>query len=179
MEGRTVMSWIPPQQSWENKMALIRLHRLTGSYKSVSIWHKTPFSRRISNTTYLHVKVWVCQSDQIFAVILHLSSAEVSGENLDMSVTEKKKKLSVYPKYFKKYDLANSVDLNKDKTALNIATNPSYQNNSREESTWSKLLSFLTLVLLNPDIPCLCKQCRSRSVGFFRSQLIWICTVCH
>ena len=22
-------------------------------------------------------------------------------------------------------------------------------------------------------------QCRSRSVGFFRSQLIWICTVCH
>ena len=24
----------------------------------------------------------------------------------------------------------------------------------------------LTLVLLNPDIPCLCKQCRSRSVGF-------------
>ena len=37
----------------------------------------------------------------------------------------------------------------------------------------------LTLVLLNPNIPCLCKQCRSRSVGFFRSQLIWICTVCH
>ena len=30
----------------------------------------------------------------------------------------------------------------------------------------------LTLVLLNPDIPCLCKQCRSRSVGFWRSQLI-------
>ena len=26
---------------------------------------------------------------------------------------------------------------------------------------------------------CLCKQCRSRSVGFWRSQLIWICTVCH
>ena len=37
----------------------------------------------------------------------------------------------------------------------------------------------LTLVLLNPDIPCICKQCRSRSVGFWRSQLIWICTVCH
>ena len=30
-----------------------------------------------------------------------------------------------------------------------------------------------------PDIPCLCKQCRSRSVGFWISQLIWICTVCH
>ena len=24
----------------------------------------------------------------------------------------------------------------------------------------------LTLVLLNPDMSCLCKQCRSRSVGF-------------
>ena len=36
--------------------------------------------------------------------------------------------------------------------------------------TASGLLCFglfsLTLVLLNPDIPCLCKQCRSRSVGF-------------
>ena len=37
---------------------------------------------------------------------------------------------------------------------------------------------------LNPflaehDMPCLSKQCRSRSVGFWRSQLIWICTVCH
>ena len=37
----------------------------------------------------------------------------------------------------------------------------------------------LTLALLNLDIPCICKQCRSRSVGFWRSQLIWICTVCH
>ena len=24
-----------------------------------------------------------------------------------------------------------------------------------------------------------CKQCRSRSVGFWRNQMIWICTVCH
>ena len=30
----------------------------------------------------------------------------------------------------------------------------------------SQLESLLTLVLLNSDIPCLCKQCRSRSVGF-------------
>ena len=35
-----------------------------------------------------------------------------------------------------------------------------------------------TLLLFNPcpadpDIPCICKQCRSRSDGF------WICTVCH
>ena len=36
-----------------------------------------------------------------------------------------------------------------------------------------KLIFFLTLVPLNPDIPYFCKQCRSRSV------LIWICTVCH
>ena len=40
-------------------------------------------------------------------------------------------------------------------------------------------ITALNLVLLNPDIPCLCKQCRSRSVCFCRSQLIWICTVCH
>ena len=37
----------------------------------------------------------------------------------------------------------------------------------------------LTIVLLNLDIPYLFKQCRSRSVGFFRSQPIWICAVCH
>ena len=37
----------------------------------------------------------------------------------------------------------------------------------------------LTLVLLNPDIPYLYKPCRSRSVGFWRSQLIWLSTVCH
>ena len=43
----------------------------------------------------------------------------------------------------------------------------------------SFLLTILTFVLLNPDIPRLCKQSRSRSVGFWRSQLIWICTVWH
>ena len=37
----------------------------------------------------------------------------------------------------------------------------------------------LLLVLLNLDMSCLCKQWRSRSGGFWRSQLIWICTVCH
>ena len=37
----------------------------------------------------------------------------------------------------------------------------------------------ITLVLLNPDIPCLWKQFRSRLVGFCRSQLIRICTVCN
>ena len=41
------------------------------------------------------------------------------------------------------------------------------------------LVSALTLILLNLDMPSLCKQCRSRSAGFFRSQLIWIYTVCH
>ena len=33
--------------------------------------------------------------------------------------------------------------------------------------------------LAEHDMSCLSKQCRSRSVGFWRSQLIWICTVCH
>ena len=37
----------------------------------------------------------------------------------------------------------------------------------------------LTLVLLNLDIPCLSKHCRSRSVGFWRSQLTWIHYVGH
>ena len=37
----------------------------------------------------------------------------------------------------------------------------------------------LTLVLLLPEMACLYKQCRFISVGFWRSQLIWICTVCH
>ena len=30
-----------------------------------------------------------------------------------------------------------------------------------------------------PGYILFCKQCRSRSVGFWRSQLIWICIVCH
>ena len=30
-----------------------------------------------------------------------------------------------------------------------------------------------------PGYTLFCKQCRSRSVGFWRSQLIWICTVGH
>ena len=29
------------------------------------------------------------------------------------------------------------------------------------------------------NMPCLSKQCRSRSADFWRSQIIWICTVCH
>ena len=47
------------------------------------------------------------------------------------------------------------------------------------ETSGSKMDLYLTLVLLNPGISCLYKQCRCRSVGFYRSQLIWICTVCH
>ena len=41
---------------------------------------------------------------------------------------------------------------------------------SANQITWSKLL--IQIHLLNG------KQCRSRSVGFFRSQMIWIYTVC-
>ena len=40
------------------------------------------------------------------------------------------------------------------------------------------------VVMINPcsaesGYTLFCKQCRSRSVGFWRSQLIWICTVYH
>ena len=48
--------------------------------------------------------------------------------------------------------------------------------NSCRQTIHAHLPSQLTLVLLNPDIPYLCKQSRARSVGF---QLIWIGTVCH
>ena len=41
---------------------------------------------------------------------------------------------------------------------------------SANQITWSRLL--IQIHILNG------KQCRSRSVGFFRSQLIWIYTVC-
>ena len=41
---------------------------------------------------------------------------------------------------------------------------------SANQITWSRML--IQIQLLNG------KQCRSRSVGFFRSQLIWIYTVC-
>ena len=40
-------------------------------------------------------------------------------------------------------------------------------------------LYWFNFSLAKHDMPCLSKQCRSRSVGFWRSQLIWICTVCH
>ena len=40
-------------------------------------------------------------------------------------------------------------------------------------------LNFNRCPVLNLDMHCLCKQCRSRSVGFWRSQLIWIYTVFH
>ena len=41
---------------------------------------------------------------------------------------------------------------------------------SANQITWSRLL--IQIQILNG------KQCRSRSVGFFRSQLIWVYTVC-
>ena len=41
---------------------------------------------------------------------------------------------------------------------------------SANQSNWSRLL--IWILILNG------KQCRSRSVGFFRSQLVWIYTVC-
>ena len=48
----------------------------------------------------------------------------------------------------------------------------------KQKNKWS-CSCFVTLVLLNSDMSCLCKQCRFRSVDFWRSKLTWICTVCH
>ena len=45
-----------------------------------------------------------------------------------------------------------------------------YMNIARHRSLG--ITDFIKIHILND------KQCRSRSVGFFRSQLIWICTVC-
>ena len=60
---------------------------------------------------------------------------------------------------------------------LNITSRNEQPDNVYASQIKKPALILKTLVLLNPDIPCLCKQCRSRSVGFWRSQLIWICTV--
>ena len=38
---------------------------------------------------------------------------------------------------------------------------------------YAELQILLTLVLLNPDMPCLCKQCRFRSVGFFSGSALF------
>ena len=64
-------------------------------------------------------------------------------------------------------------------TVQNLRTCTNFSDKYAKTSQTAVLVIFLTLVLLNPDRPCFCKQCRSRSVGFFRSQLIWICSVCH
>ena len=50
---------------------------------------------------------------------------------------------------------------------------------SSDHAPFYLFIFLLTLVLMNLHKHCLCKQCRSRSVGFWRSQLIWICTVCY
>ena len=44
---------------------------------------------------------------------------------------------------------------------------------------WSGFKVYINPSLAEHDMPCLRKQCRSRSAGFWRSQLIWICTVCQ
>ena len=67
-----------------------------------------------------------------------------------------------------------------DQALLCLPLNQQFLDTSSESKMAVLLLQFFfTLVLLNPDIPYLCKQCRSISVGFWRSQLIWICTVYH
>ena len=53
---------------------------------------------------------------------------------------------------------------------LNKLRSPAHFQFSSNQITWSRLLIQIHII---SD-----KQCRSRSVGFFRSQLIWIYTVC-
>ena len=57
-----------------------------------------------------------------------------------------------------------------------LASSPEHVNWLLPFSDTISNYAVITLDLLDPDIPCLCKQCRSRSFGFWRSQLIWICT---
>ena len=52
-----------------------------------------------------------------------------------------------------------------------IALAPTRTPHSTLSITFIRDTYSLTLVLLNPDMPCFCKQCRVKS--------IWICTVCH
>ena len=59
----------------------------------------------------------------------------------------------------------------------NVLPNHTYLNETHGYFRISWYL--LTLVLLNPDMPCLCKQCRSRTLSFWRSQMIWICPGHH
>ena len=60
------------------------------------------------------------------------------------------------------------------KTKLNVKqVLPKFKLQKLEHVQLGKF-THLNLALLNLD-----RQCRSRSVGFWRSQLIWICTVCH
>ena len=44
-------------------------------------------------------------------------------------------------------------------------------------STWEQILFVLNLVLLNPDIPCLSKQCRSRSVANWSGSMLFVISV--
>ena len=59
------------------------------------------------------------------------------------------------PKYWDRQTFANSVE--PDQMLQNVASN-------QVLPCLPYIQQYLTLVLLNPDIPCLCKQCRSRSV---------------
>ena len=64
-----------------------------------------------------------------------------------------------------------------------VKMNANYTEISFVQIFWISQYSCETSVIqTNPslakhDMPCFSKQCRSRSVGFWRSQLIWICTV--
>ena len=86
-----------------------------------------------------------------------------------------------------------SPGLARDSTAVARFSNCShflptlFSGNSANQNRWSTKIPIIlqdSSACFNPSLakhimPCLNKQCRSRSVGFWRSQLIWICTVFH
>ena len=53
-----------------------------------------------------------------------------------------------------------------EKCDVPISSNHAYWNFTAQST-------LITLVLLNPDIPCLCKQYRSRSVGYFSGSALF------
>ena len=62
---------------------------------------------------------------------------------------------------------------------VRVGSNPWWLNGFLLCIPWQKNTIPLNPCPAEPGYTRLCKQCRSRSVGFWRNQLIWICTVCH
>ena len=73
------------------------------------------------------------------------------------------------PEFLAWYHLLSFRQSSAEESAI-LPPSPARKSNHSVNSQWGKLLN---LFLLSLDMPCLCKQCRSRSVGFWRG------TVCQ